>query len=376
MKSKLSNVEILDFDSTDIASDKENTYNPSNKSGLLFTIILPAIIFIFAIFGFVDSPSYKYNSINNINQYETKGGEIKNAGKFNILSSEDLTAGLKDTVYTAKNCWLELRIDQQMLYQYWRDGRIEKYPISSGNKYGDAEALESRPGLFAIFVKEEHHISSQFSAANMYHFMPFNQGIGFHSIDGTGYYGHLGVRPSSHGCIRMKHEDAKKLFKDCDYGTLVLATKGYSARAVAFAPEDFKNEKEYSKEEFKKMLAVNLYNLLNGRYYVEEREKFVVDPKVIPVSGVYSGYDRPLPKKQIIPRSHVAHYEVPDRLNVKNTSNILEEEHSEEFITLVSNVNENASENDETKSISSSEDLVKKYFHNPIGILPYFGPKK
>ncbi|MBK7253404.1 MAG: hypothetical protein IPI04_05670 [Ignavibacteria bacterium] len=39
------------------------------------------------------------------------------------------------------------------------------------------------------------------------------------------------------------------------------------------------------------MLANNLYNILNGRYYLEEREKFIIDPKVIPVSGVYTSYD-------------------------------------------------------------------------------------
>ena len=103
--------------------------------------------------------------------------------------------------------------------------------------------------------------------------MPFNQGIGFHSIDGTGYYAHLGVRPSSHGCIRMKHDDAETLFRDSPMGTLVLATNGYSARTIAFAPENFENPREYTKDEYKAMLALNLYNLLNGKYYTEEREK-------------------------------------------------------------------------------------------------------
>lgn len=345
------------------------------KNGKLYSFGILIFILTFIIFGFIGSLT-KYNSLNN-KQHETKGGEIKNAGKLNILSSEDLTVGLKDTVYTDKNNWLELRIDQQMLYQHWRDGRIEKYPVSTGNKSGDPEALESRPGLFAIFVKEEHHISSQFDAANMYHFMPFNQGIGFHSIDGTGYYGHLGVRPSSHGCIRMKHVDAKKLFSDSDYGTLVLASKGYSARAIAFAPEGFKNEREFTKDEYKRMLASNLYYFLNGRYYVEERKKFVVDPKAIPVSGVYSGYDRPFPKKQIIPRSYVAHYEQPDRLNVKSNWDILKEEHSEEFIKLVSNTSETGEKSSNSNSMGSpTGDLVKQYFNNPIGVLPYFGPKK
>jgi hypothetical protein len=42
------------------------------------------------------------------------------------------------------------------------------------------------------------------------------------------------------------------------------------------------------------MLANNLYNILNGRYYLED-EKFIIDPKVIPVSGLHS-YDARFPK--------------------------------------------------------------------------------
>jgi len=356
--------------------DGEKSVRNEKKNGKLYSFGIPVIFLAFSIFGFVGNPTFKYNSLKNKTQFETKGGEIKNAGKFNILSSEDLSGTLKDTIYTDKDCWLELKIDKQMLYQYWRNGRIEKYPVSSGNKYGDAEALESRPGLFAIFIKEEHHISTQFNAANMYHFMPFNQGIGFHSLDGTGYYEHLGVRPASHGCIRMRHEDARKLFRDCDYGTLVLATKGYSARAVTFVPAGFKNEREFTKDEFKLMLATNLYNLLNGRYYIEDREKFVVDPKVIPVSGVYSGYDTPIPK-QFVPRSYVAHYEIPDRLSYRRNPTILKGTKSKEFMKLVNNDTNVPEDNSEEKLLEdSTEDLVKQYFNNPIGVLPYFGPKR
>jgi hypothetical protein len=46
-----------------------------------------------------------------------------------------------------------------MVYVHWRNGKIDKYPVSSGNKFLD-KGLETRPGLFAIFVMEEHHESS------------------------------------------------------------------------------------------------------------------------------------------------------------------------------------------------------------------------
>ena len=75
----------------------------------------------------------------------------------NILSFEDLSSQVMDTVYTDKDCWLELRIDRQMLYQHWRNGQTESYPISSGNKSLE-KGIESRPGLFAIFYKSYKNI--------------------------------------------------------------------------------------------------------------------------------------------------------------------------------------------------------------------------
>lgn len=356
-------------DSNPLSTNKRNHY--------IYSIGLPLIVAVLVISGFTGVLFRESFPPRISNHQETKGGQINNAGEYNILSSEDLSSGIKDTVYTDKDSWLELRIDQQMLYQYWRDGKVEKYPVSTGNNKGsDPEALESRPGLFAIFLKIEHHISSQFDAANMYHFMPFNQGIGFHSIDGTKYYAHLGVRPSSHGCIRMKHEDAKKLFKDSDKGTLVLASNGVSARTVAFAPQGFENAREYTRDEYKNMLASNLFNLINKRYYLEKREKFIVDPKVIPVSGVYIGYDIQLPKKQIVPRSYVTFSEKKDRVTVNSDIELLENENSEELIKFVNGEFESSDEKlNEKPVIKSTDDLIKKYFHNPIGIMPYFGPK-
>ncbi|MBS1519231.1 MAG: L,D-transpeptidase [Bacteroidetes bacterium] len=312
-----------------------------------------------------------YPKLNYI--VETGGMKITGQSKFNILSVNDLSMGIKDTVYTDKDCWLELRIDRQMLYQHWRNGNVNSYPVSTGNnKSGDPEALESRPGLFAIFHKEELHQSTQFNSANMYHFMPFNQGIGFHSIDGTGYYANLGVRPSSHGCIRMKHEDARILFKDCPLGTIVLAHKGYSARTVAFAPEGFSNDEQYSKDEYKLMLAENLYNVLQGKYYLSERKMFVVDPKVIPVSGVYISYDVKIPEKQTVPRTHLSVIDKKDVLDIRDERKIEAVFDSENIDNEIVEVN-NIPRSDE---IESSKDLIRKYFSNPIGVLPYFGPKK
>lgn len=357
--------------------------NNNSNSGKLFSFIAPVVLALFLFSGFLsnteESSIAKFRG--NDGFYEL-GTNKKSDGKFNLLSSKDLTSQIKDTVYTTKDMWLEVRVDKQYVYEHWRDGRTVSFPVSSGNKFIH-EAVEARPGLFAIFYRNEHHKSTQFSDASLYHFQTFNQGIGFHALDGTGYYGNLGVRPSSHGCIRMRHEDARQLYKDAEMGTLVIAHSGESKRTVGFAPKDFKQEREYSKDEYKEMLAKNLYNVLNGNYFTEEREYFVIDPKVIPAWGIYNGYDERLPVRQKSPQHIYSFRSSNDRLSAGNVEITEEEIYDSENGMTEFNLNEAVVTENELKNsknsitdVSSKEGLIKKYYHNPIGILPYYGPKK
>jgi hypothetical protein len=376
----------LNTDRTTEPDLRENEYYEESKP---YTIIygLPSLFIIFILAGLFGSDviAQPDEIVKNNFITETKVNSKLFQGDFNILSEEDLAKGLMDTVYTDKDCWLELIINEQMVYQHWRNGKTEKYPVSTGNKFLD-KGLETRPGLFAIFFKNEHHESSQFDNADMYHFMPFNQGIGFHSINGTGYYQYLGVRPSSHGCIRMRHDHVKKLFSDCPVGTIVLAHNGgKTARTVGFAPKDYDvNSQNFTPDEYKKMLAENLYNVLTGRYYVSDRQYFVVDPAVIPKQGIYIGYDREIPKKQQMPRPElIIANAVSDKLNesvlafsdieIMNNSITIDNE-----TELVSNEgNEKKSDKKKISGVQSAPDeIVKKYFNNPIGILPYYPPVK
>jgi len=354
----------------------ENTDLNSDKGRFIIYIPLVLICLLVASFAFQASDNSgvtvkpKVEGFTEFFGYKNK--ILNESNKINILSEADVSVGLKDTVYTDKDCWLELRIDQQMLYQHWRNGKIEKYGISSGNKYQD-RAIESRPGLFAIFVKEERHESSQYNNAEMFYFMPFNQGIGFHSLNGTGYYGNLGVRPSSHGCIRMRHEDVKKIFRECPIGTLVLAHRGYTARVVGFAPEGYEMKDSLSKDEEKYLLAENLYNILEGNYFVSERKFFVVNPKTIPVSGVYMGYDAKLPEKQKTKKSVYYFTNANDVTNFYKREDILDSIKSAEFLADLDYSAEDLDDNTSQRELSSAE-IIKKYFSNPIGVLPYFPP--
>ncbi len=354
---------------------------PDNKStktkGIKFIALFPFILFLYFIAGVSNEAGKNYDveKSGGFSEITATGDSSFFSMKYNILSEEDLSAKLKDTVYTTLDSWLELRIDQQMVYQHWRDGRTLRYPVSTGNKYL-SRSTDSKPGLFVIFYKNEHHQSTQYDNADMYHFMPFNQGVGFHSMNGTGYYAALGKYPSSHGCIRMRHEDAKKIFKDSPLGTIVLAHNGYTARTVGFAPKDYEPPVEYSKEEYKLMLAKNLYNILNGNYYTKERYYIVIDPKIVPSSGIYISYNKKIPERQNLPKTiYTIRYIINDRLKDNlHYLNSKTEVTSDTTLFEENILNEGNLTVEYTVPDYSDEDLIKKYFRNPIGILPYYGP--
>ncbi|MBN1633461.1 MAG: L,D-transpeptidase [Ignavibacteria bacterium] len=359
---------------------EENTTQKKPKD-LKLAVVFPFVLIIYLIAG-VSNEAVRENNIKSSGFYEisVNADTSVHRYKYNILSEVDLSAKLKDTVYTTLDSWLELRIDQQMVYQHWRDGRTKSYPVSTGNKLL-SRSTDSKPGLFAIFFKNAHHRSSQYNNADMYHFMPFNQGNGFHSLNGTGYYAALGKYPSSHGCIRMRHEDVKKLFNDSPLGTLVLAHNGYTARTVGFAPKDYIPEHEFSKDEYKLMLAKNLYNILNGNYYTKERYYVVIDPKVVPSSGIYISYKNKIPERQNLPKSYyTVRFINNDRL-IDRTDYLSKSGNLDRQVTFIGDTKiiEKELNNDEPEAPSeieyTDEELINKYFKNPIGILPYYGPK-
>jgi len=357
---------------------QSNFYPHKNQKVLRVAVVFPFVLFLFLIAGFSNEAARKSNTFNSaISEINQTPDSSTFRFKYNILSEDDLSAKIKDTVYTKLDSWLELRIDQQMLYQHWRDGRIYRYPVSTGNKYL-SRSTDSKPGLFVIFYKNAHHMSSQYNNADMYHFMPFNQGIGFHSMNGTGYYAALGKMPSSHGCIRMRHDDVRKIFNDSPIGTIVLAHNGYTARTVGFAPEDFEDTVQYTKEEIKYRLAKNLHNILTGNYYTKERYYIVLDPKIVPSSGIYISYNKKIPPKQNLPRTkYTLRYIMNDRISDKsllyiNTGLISSDTSFIEGTTVEGN-NLTVTESDIEYS---NEELINKYFKNPVGILPYYGPTK
>lgn len=358
-----------------------NTNPPSNsgeenKTRKLYAFVIPLLVSVYFMAGFTqlkpEDKNLVYYKEDSSNTLKVKKVPVFNPGA--LLANEQFSENLRDTVYTDKDKYLELRIDEQMLYVHYRDGHVKEYPVSSGNKFLN-KGIESRPGLFAIFMKEELHLSSQFDDAKMFYYMPFNMGIGFHSLAGTGYYGNLGVRPSSHGCIRMRTSDVKELFHECEIGTLVLAHRGKTARVVAFAPEGFKNEKEYSKEEYMEMLAYNLNSVYQGRYLIDQPKRFIIDPSVIPKIGFNVGNTDDIPSRQQVPFMVEQTIQSPDKLDLnKYTASDVKENLDEEIAGNFQFDYEDTSYS--SLGLDVDKELVDKLVYNRIGILPYFPPDK
>lgn len=345
----------------------------SKKSGFS-ALFVPLIFSLYLVFGFTQ--------FDSMAGFGTDWGEDTSSHKLRkklpgisigaLLNWEQFSENLRDTVYTNRDLYLEVRVDRQMLYVHYRDGRIKEYPISTGIK-GAHKSIDSRPGLFAIFMKEELHLSTQYNDAKMFYYMPYNMGIGFHGLASTGYYAHLGVRPSSHGCIRMRTPDARELFKECDTGTLVLSHFGHSARVIGFAPEGFENVREYTKEDYMEMLAYNLNSIYEGKYLLNPPVRFIIDPSVIPPNGFNIGTSENIPEKQQVP--FLVNYLESRRDRLGTNYKPAEVNYASLDSELAGNIEFNYEGASSTGTgLNVDAELINRLVFNKAGILPYFPP--
>lgn len=117
----------------------------------------------------------------------------------------------------------------QRAYVYRNGVLIGVSTVSTGR-----EGYETPAGVFTILQKRREHYSNLYDNAPM----PFMQrltwgGIALHA-------GNLPGHPASHGCIRLPHEFARRLFQITDLGITVIVSESASVpRLVAENREDF-----------------------------------------------------------------------------------------------------------------------------------------
>lgn len=191
----------------------------------------------------------------------------------------------QDTIYVLSDTYIEVCIKRQYAFLYQRNDSVYKFRISSGTSR-IREGLDTPPGLFTVQNKTPLAISKQFNNAELFNWIGFRGNIGFHGLKGSGYYGHLGSRPSSHGCIRISREDGDYLYKKVKVGTPVLVYENEPAITLSFAnPGDF----DYTEDEminrsdnyFKDLMNFRINNLYNGSAYRLNQGRLFIDGIVV-----------------------------------------------------------------------------------------------
>lgn len=195
---------------------------------------------------------------------------------------------LRDTLFTAKNAFVEIDIAEQMAYLHRRDQPVMPVKVSTGTPY-IVDGMHTQKGVFVIQSKYEEWYSIQFDSARMTHFMPFNWGIGFHGLGSSSYYKYLGERPSSHGCVRVARDDVKQLFEAMDIGAPVLVHEGMNNSVVVAFGDPNEEAPGYSADELRSIIVKRMEFIRQGKYFTECRERLYIDETNIDNVGLPIG---------------------------------------------------------------------------------------
>jgi hypothetical protein len=206
---------------------------------------------------------------------------------------------IRDTVYTLKDHIIEINLTTHEGILRFRNGKTEVFPLSGGTK-NISDGIETREGLFTLHWKSKKQYSTQFDSTVMLYWMSYNSGIGLHALSTNGYYKHLGKKNVSHGCVRVSREDAKEIFDILERGTPVLVHKGRNAITVAFGDNVKNDYKYYSFGDLRKVLPKRYSAIYNGRHFIDNREKIIIDENNVNASGLPIGNIENILAEQIV----------------------------------------------------------------------------
>jgi hypothetical protein len=122
---------------------------------------------------------------------------------------------------------------EQRISIYDAKGKIMESPVSSGQT-----GFETPAGIYSIVQKEEEHHSNLYDDASM----PFMERITW-----TGMALHAGVLPgyaASHGCVRLPHDFAERLYDVTNMGMRVVVVREEITPAEVPQPFMFRSAKQ------------------------------------------------------------------------------------------------------------------------------------
>jgi hypothetical protein len=206
---------------------------------------------------------------------------------------------LKDTLFTLSDYFVEVNLSTQMAYLHSRYDSVKSFGISSGTAR-IKDGIETNEGIYAIQFKVEKWHSIQFDSTLMLDFITFNWGIGFHALAGNSYYKYLGVKKSSHGCVRVSREMGRELYRKLKYGTPVILHKGNPAVFIGFADKSDTDLVYTEYSELKNLLTRRINNLYKGEYFLSPNEKLIIDNKNVTHAGLPVGDGRKIRRRQLL----------------------------------------------------------------------------
>ena len=208
-----------------------------------------------------------------------------------------------DTIHLLGDEYIEILLKKQIAVLHRRNDTALVYKISTGNKYL-SKGMATPPGFFTIQTRLEVATSRQFNNAKLFYWLGFNGNIGFHGLKSSGYYYHLGRRPSSHGCVRIARDDAKDLYRRVQKGTPVIVYKDTPAVRIAFADiSEFDPESDFflgSDSRYNNfIMKMRLKYLRQGLALTYNRGRPFLDGKtVMKPRGFVIGIDTLIPERQ------------------------------------------------------------------------------
>jgi hypothetical protein len=224
-------LEVEELDGNEIEQESSDRgYRAAGITAFIGMMSLLAVLVLFN--GFSDASVVTAYTVqaDSIRKAEAKEGH-----KTKVLPPPMVLSRmpLLDTVYTTDDLYLDVDLKKQNVTVRFRDGSSRTFRISSGNP-AIREGIATPSGLFTVQNMQPMAISKQFHDAKLHHWIGIQGGVGFHGLDGNGYYGTLGVRPSSHGCVRMAREEVAEMYKLVHPGALIMVHNESPARVVAF----------------------------------------------------------------------------------------------------------------------------------------------
>lgn len=146
---------------------------------------------------------------------QRKKQQAQSKRKVNKVLAQSAPANSAPLVDENEPVQVVISLSQQRMTVYKGGIQIETSKVSSG------KAGHTTPsGIFSILQKKRRHYSNIYNNAPM----PFMQRL---TMSGVALHaGHVPNYPASHGCIRLPHSFAGKLFGITDRGGQVIVTRG------------------------------------------------------------------------------------------------------------------------------------------------------